>query len=265
MTAAGSNVTLDSSGAARAPFMVTNTSAQTLKGRLIARPNDPAKPEWFSIVGESVRDFAPNAAQQVVVEVGVPPGSQPGSYSFHLDAVSQVDPDEDFTEGPSVAFDVAPAPQPKKKPFPWWILAVVGGIVLLIVIGVVVFLLVRDTSPKVTPVSFGTTAVPGSFFDVDTGALVRMQTLQTDIAADPNGEALRPVNGATALNIGVRNFDEITPEMLSQLKYSTAPIPRQQLNQAGNVFAVHTTEGNFAKVAVNPRGSVQWATYKVKR
>jgi beta-lactam-binding protein with PASTA domain len=151
VTAAGSNVTLDSSGAARAPFMVTNTSAQMLKGRLIARPTDPAKPEWFSIVGEPVRDFAPNAAQQVVVQLGVPPGSAPGSYSFRLDAVSQVDPDEDYTEGPSVAFDVAPAPQPK-KPFPWWILAVVGGIVLLIVIGVVVWLLVRDSGPKTTPV-----------------------------------------------------------------------------------------------------------------
>jgi beta-lactam-binding protein with PASTA domain len=151
VTAAGSNVKLDSSGAALAPFMVTNTSAQTLKGRLIARPTDPAKPEWFSVVGESVRDFAPNAAQQVVVELGVPPGSPPGSYSFHLDAVSEMAPDEDFTEGPSVAFDVAQAPQPK-KPFPWWILAVVGAIVLLIVIGVVVWLLVRDTGPKTTPV-----------------------------------------------------------------------------------------------------------------
>lgn len=151
VTAAGSNVTLDSSGAARAPFMVTNTTAQTLKGRLIARPSDPAKPEWFSIVGDPVRDFAPNAAQQVVVELGVPPGSPPGSYSFHLDAVSQVDPDEDFTEGPSVAFDVAPAPKPK-KPFPWWILIVAGAVVLLIVVGVVVWLLVRDTGPKTTPV-----------------------------------------------------------------------------------------------------------------
>jgi hypothetical protein len=264
VTAAGTNVTLDSSGAARAPFMVTNTSAQTLKGRLIARPTDPAKPEWFSIVGESVRDFAPNAAQQVVVELSVPPGSQPGSYSFHLDAVSQVDPDEDFTEGPSVAFEVAPAPEPK-KPFPWWILAVVGGVVLLIIIAVVVFLLVRDTSPKVTVVSSGLTDTPGSFFDLDTGTLVIRQTMQTDIAADPNGNALRPVNGATALNIGVRNFDEITPEMLSQLKYSTAPIPGQQFTQAGDAVAVHTTEGNFAKFTLTRGGSVQWITYKVKR
>ena len=141
VTAAASHVELDSAGAARAPFTVTNTSAQTLKGRLLTRPSEQANPDWFSIGGESVRDFAPNAAEQVVVQLAVPPGSPPGSYSFRLDAVSQIDPDEDFTEGPSVAFEVAP-PQTPKKPFPWWIVAVAGAVVLLIII-VVIVLLVR--------------------------------------------------------------------------------------------------------------------------
>src|SRR5207253_9939754 len=66
---------------------------------------------------------------QVVVQLNVPPASPPGSYSFRLDAVSEVNPDEDFTEGPSVAFDVAAPPPAKKKKFPWWILIVVGAIV----------------------------------------------------------------------------------------------------------------------------------------
>jgi hypothetical protein len=113
------------------------------EGRFLTRPSEPAKAEWLSIVGESVRDFAPNAAEQAVVKLAVPPTSPPGSYSFRLDAVSEVDPDEDFTEGPSVAFDVAAPPAEEKKKFPWWILAIIGGVVLLIIIGVVVFLLVR--------------------------------------------------------------------------------------------------------------------------
>ena len=145
VTAVGQKVALDSAGVAQASFTVTNTSAQALKGRLLTRPRDPAKPEWFSIVGESVRDFAPNASQQVVVQLDVPAGSPLGSYSFRLDAVSEADPDEDFTEGPSVAFDVTAPPPPKKKlPWWWWIAALVGAVVLLIIIGVVVFLLVRD-------------------------------------------------------------------------------------------------------------------------
>ena len=148
VTAAGQKVNLDASGTAQASFTVTNTSAQTLRGRLLTKPSEPAKAEWLSIDGESIRDFAPDAAEQVVVRLNVPPTSAPGSYSFRLDAVSEVDPDEDFTEGPSVAFDVAAPPAPKKKKFPWWILAIVGAVVLLIIIGVVVWLLVRDNGRK---------------------------------------------------------------------------------------------------------------------
>jgi hypothetical protein len=118
----------------------------------LTRPRDTAKPEWFTIVGESVRDFGPNEAQQVVVELKVPPGTPPGSYSFRLDAVSEDDPDEDFTQGPSVAFDVGATPPPPKKKFPWWILIVVGAVVLLIIIGVVIWLLVRDGGTELATV-----------------------------------------------------------------------------------------------------------------
>ena len=150
VTAAGQKVNLDSSAAAQASFTVTNNSPEGRKGRLLTRPRDPAKPEWLSVVGEPVRSFAPNAAEQVVVQLDVPAGSPPGSYSFRLDAVSEDDPDEDFTEGPSVAFEVAPPPKREKKKFPWWIL-IVAGAVLLIVIGVVVFLLMRDGGERATP------------------------------------------------------------------------------------------------------------------
>lgn len=151
VTAAGGTVTLDDSGVARASFTVTNTTSQAVTGELLTRPSDPAKPEWFAIDGESVRDFGPNAAQDVVVKLNVPPGSPPASYSFRLDAVSEDDPDEDYTEGPSVAFDVAAPPPQKKRKFPWWILVVAGAIVLVLVIGVVVFLLTRgDDGGKAT-------------------------------------------------------------------------------------------------------------------
>jgi hypothetical protein len=161
VTTASEKVTLDDSGAARAPFTITNTSPQALRGRLLARPRDPAKPEWLTVAGESVRDFAPNGAQQVVVELKVPPGTTPGSYSFRLDAVAEDDPDEDFTEGPSVAFDVtAPPPPPPKKKFPWWILAIVGAVVLLIIIGVVIWLVTKDSEQSScvgrTPTMVGT-------------------------------------------------------------------------------------------------------------
>ena len=77
VTAAGGTVTLDDSGAASASFTVTNSTPQAVTGQLRTRPSEPAKPEWFSIVGESVRNFTPNAAQEVAVKLNVPPGTPP--------------------------------------------------------------------------------------------------------------------------------------------------------------------------------------------
>jgi hypothetical protein len=133
VTAAHTRVKLDSSGAARATFTVTNTSAQTLKGRLLASAAEPAASEWFAVVGDSVRDFAPNIPAQIVVQLNVPPGSPPGSYSFRLDAVSQVDPDEDYTVGPSIAFEIE-APDKPKRPILPWALVVAGAIVVLVIV-----------------------------------------------------------------------------------------------------------------------------------
>jgi hypothetical protein len=271
VTAARSSVSLDSSGAARASFTVTNTSAQMLKGRLLTRASEPAKEEWFLLDGESVRDFAPNASEQAAVQLNVPSGTPPGSYTFRLDAVSQINPDEDFTDGPSVAFEVAPPPEPKKR-FPWWIVAVAGGVVLLIVIGVVVFLLVRGGGSKATVVSSGTGVIHGTFlFDVDSGTETGgpMADLfweqQTAIARQ-----MAPRNGATLVNLGRVNFDSLTAKRLSKLNYSSVPIPANAdpTNQLveGDVFAVHSNAGNFAKVKVLSYGynlGVQWVTFRV--
>jgi hypothetical protein len=183
VTTASEKVTLDKSGAARVPFVVTNTSAQALQGQLYAQPLGGAKPEWFTVVGESIRDFAPGEVQQVVVELKVPPvppGTPTASYSFRLDAVSEENPDEDFTEGQSVAFDVkAPPPPPKKKKFPWWILAIVGAVVLLIIIGVVLWLLLRDTGTTV-PRVVGEQRAAAENKLTDAGFAVKAQFVQVD-------------------------------------------------------------------------------------
>jgi beta-lactam-binding protein with PASTA domain len=209
VTAAGERVKLDDSGAARAPFTVTNTSAQPLKGQLLTRPHEPAKPEWFSVVGESIRDFAPNGAEQVVVQLDVPPGNPPGSYSFRLDAVSEVDPDEDFTEGPSVAFEVAPAPQPK-KPFPWLILILVGAVVLLIAIGLIVWLLVRDGGSKAVPAVIGMSARAADSTLTNAGFTVRTRSVPVSDptengvvqSQDPVAGTVQPPGTAVTITVG---------------------------------------------------------------
>jgi hypothetical protein len=119
ITAASQHVTLDESGGAQVPFTVTNTSGQKLRGRLSTKPLESAKSQWLSVIGEPVRDFAASAAEQVIVQIRVPSGTPPGSYSFRLVALSETAPDEDFTKGPDIAFAVA-ASKPKRR-FPWWL------------------------------------------------------------------------------------------------------------------------------------------------
>jgi len=214
VTAAGQKVNLDATGSAQTPFTVTNTSAQPMRGRLLTKANAPAKPEWLSVVGESIRDFGPNAAEQVVVQLDVPPTTAPGPYAFRLDAVSEVDPDEDFTEGPSVAFEVAPPPPKPKKKFPWWILIVVGAVVLLIVIGVVVWLLTKNDS-KPAP----TFAVPsvvsmqqqqaqavlaraGFHSAVQTVGVRFIQQIGVVVSQDPGAGTLKPTGTTVIIRVG---------------------------------------------------------------
>jgi hypothetical protein len=186
-----------------------------MRGRLLTKPNAPAKPEWLSVVGESIRDFGPNAAEQVVVQLDVPPTTAPGPYAFRLDAVSEVDPDEDFTEGPSVAFEVAPPPPKPKKKFPWWILIAVGGVVLLIVIGVVVWLLTKNDSKPATP-TFAIPSVVGQQQARAQAVLerARFQTAVQTVAVrtasqigfvvsqDPRAGTLKPTGTTVIIRVG---------------------------------------------------------------
>src|SRR5262245_15242013 len=224
VTAAGQRVNLGISGAAQASFTVTNTSTQTLKGRMMPRPADAASPDWFSVVGETVRDFAPNAEERVVVQLSVPSTAAPGAYSFRLDAVSAVDPDEDFTEGPSVAFDVA-APPPLKKKFPWvpwWVVGVAGGVLLLIIIVVVVILLVRDNQTRA--ISSGIGEIPANqTFDIDGGKLptrARNADIHWKLLAGAWSLAPAPRTNTTLAPIGIVNFDSVGPAQLKALTYA---------------------------------------------
>jgi hypothetical protein len=156
VTAAGQKVKLDGTGAAQAQYTVTNSSADEVSGRLLATPQDPAKPDWFSIVGEATRDFAPGAAEQALVQITVPPGSPPATYSVRLDAVAEANPDEDFTEGPSVSFDVTLPKPPEPWWKKWWWVFLIVGIVVLIGIGVAVWLVTKGGGSTTTTVPTAT-------------------------------------------------------------------------------------------------------------
>jgi hypothetical protein len=120
---------------------VTNTSAQERVGTVLVVPQAPATLDWFAIAGEATRVYPAGKVEQVTITIEVPAGTIAATYAVQVDAKSETVPDEDYTDGPLVAFVV---PEPR-KPVPWWrrywwvfaiaLAIVVLGIVVAVVAG----------------------------------------------------------------------------------------------------------------------------------
>jgi beta-lactam-binding protein with PASTA domain len=151
ITAARETVTLDNEGRAEVSFTASNTGSKPIAGRAKLVPLGLTKAAWLSLEGEQERSFAKGEAHQLTVHIAVPPGTPVGKYSFRLNIISVENPDDEFTEGPSVSFEVKEltvAQAPARK-FPWWIVAVAG--VLVVGGGLITWLLLpqKGTMPNV--------------------------------------------------------------------------------------------------------------------
>jgi hypothetical protein len=117
------------------------------------------------------------------------------------------------------------------------------------------------------------TVLKGTFlFDFDTGVEGGLSP-NADVFWDQMTAVLRqmaPQNSATIINLGAVDFNSLTAPTLQGLAYASTPIdgnndPTNKLVN-GDVFAVHTTQGNFAKVKVLNYGydlTIQWVTYHI--
>jgi len=151
ITAARETVTLDNEGRAEVSFTASNTGSKSIAGRAKLVPLGSAKAAWLSLDGEQERNFAKGEAHQLTVHIAVPPGTPVGKYSFRLNIISVENPDDEFTEGPSVSFEVKEltvAQAPARK-FPWWIVVIAG--VLLLGGGLITWLLIpqKISVPKI--------------------------------------------------------------------------------------------------------------------
>jgi hypothetical protein len=185
VTAATNSVQLNPDRQGEAAFTVFNGSGRAIRGQARLEAEDPAAAGWLSLEGESERDFDIAAAHQYAVRIQVPPDAPSGSYPFRLDMVGVEDPDEEYTEGPTVTFQV-PEPQPEKEPFPWWIIAVVAGV--LVIGGVIIAILLTDGDATVTvPGVRGETLTEATTLIEDAGLQVAGETRQEasdDVAAN---------------------------------------------------------------------------------
>lgn len=115
-------------------YTVTNSTGNQLTARARISPLEGADESWFTIEGESERDFAENDTQQYSVSVNIPAEIKSGSYKFKLDVFSVENPDEIFSEGPVIEILISEAPvddDNNDKPFPLWIIAVIAAVILI--------------------------------------------------------------------------------------------------------------------------------------
>jgi serine/threonine-protein kinase len=136
-----------------AVFGVTNKTGEGLTARFSVQVQGNGKAEWYSIQGEPERPVASGETQTVTVVAKIPAATPAGQHRIKLRATNVNDPDNDVTDS-AVATVTIPAvakPPVKKKPFPWWIVAVAGG-VLVLVIGVIIAVVVMGGGPKVPKV-----------------------------------------------------------------------------------------------------------------
>lgn len=150
ITTANNNITLDRQGRSKSvTFTVTNSSGQALRGRgsLATTPDKAPHLAWLSPDGELERPFVIAGVEQYKVNITAPPDAAPGNYTFRLNMVATYNPDETFSEGPTVTIAVPEAPQKQPGKFPIWIIPVIVGV--LAVLALILFLVLR---PKTTTV-----------------------------------------------------------------------------------------------------------------
>ncbi len=136
-----------------AVFGVTNKTGEGLTARFSVQVQGNGKAEWYSVQGEPERPVAAGETQTVTVVAKIPAATPAGEHRIKLRAINVNDPDNDSTDS-AVAVVKIPAvvkPQVKKKSFPWWIIAVAAG-VLVLVIGVIIAVVVMSGGPKVPKV-----------------------------------------------------------------------------------------------------------------
>jgi hypothetical protein len=145
ITTATNTVLLGPERTGTAVFTVTNQTGHSVRARASLVPIAPTQTGWLTLAGLTERDYPIGGTEQLSVSVTVPPEATEGLYPFRVDVVSVLLPDEDWAQGPVVAFQV-PAP-PEQKPIPTPITteprgyvetlggALLGGIVLGFVLG----------------------------------------------------------------------------------------------------------------------------------
>ena len=243
-------VTLDTNGVGSVSFTVTNVGAAAAKARAVLSGDHSSVAQWLKLVGETERLIQPKMSDTFVVKVNVPPGTKPGDYSFRLDAVSVASPDEDSTQGPTLAVPVTLAPAPP-KPFPWWIIAV--AVVVIGIASYAALKLIPDGKvdvPKITAMNLADGAVELAKVKLKLGKVENLLTdqltnvdviLKQDPAPSANGSGRVAPDSEINVQVGIALVPipnlkgplEAAQQALKEARLEVGEITR--INQAGAI------------------------------
>jgi hypothetical protein len=117
-----------------------------------------------------------------------------------------------------------------------------------------------------TVVTSGSATLLASYgFNLDTGVEdATGAPLTGDIWWSPPAGMVR-IGSAQMTNLGVTDFNGLTPDTLQSLPYAPTTLPQASF-VVNDVFAVHTNGGNFSKVKIVASGlnlQIQWVTYRL--
>jgi hypothetical protein len=115
ITSPTNTVLLGTDRTGQAAFTVSNQTGRAVRARASVAALDPTQVGWLALAGMAERDYPTGGTEQITVTVTVPPDVAGGLYPFRLDVASVVNPDEDWAQGPVVAFQVPPI---KDRPRP---------------------------------------------------------------------------------------------------------------------------------------------------
>lgn len=113
ITAVTTSVVLDGDRQGEVSFTVTNQRDRSVEGRTHLEAEHDGTESWIAVRGPAQRTFAPAGTERYTVDIDVPSDAPGGSHNFRLDMVGVKQPDEDYTRGQTVTFEV---PQAKSTP-----------------------------------------------------------------------------------------------------------------------------------------------------
>ncbi len=232
---------------AKVPFTVTNQWDGSQRGRARIVPEPPAVPDWFSMEGEAERDFENKGSiQQYVVQVSPDAKATSGSYAFRFDMIWVEDPEQNYTQGPSVAVEI---PEQAKRKLPSWLPWAVGAAVLVIMIAAALLLFGgKQTVPDVAGLSLEQAIIRLQDDNLRIG-----EPQQTDLCASDLG----PVGARTVIASTPAAGASVKNRGFVQLVYASGQAPVPEVSGMPADSAKETLTAAGFQVSEEDRDSTQ--------